>query len=865
MILQKSVVMELLPVAALAAVCCVLVRSAAAAWTGRRQAFLLQKNRLQRKRWKGRSLWLWLLPLFICIGALRAQYVKGQCEKEILMDLGGKTAEIRGKVSEASEKGDWVILTLENGEVRTVPGGEPNGMLDRILVYVEAADVEESSYPCIGSQVRVRGECSKFEPSHNPGEFDYRMYYRSLKLNYRMFAFTFELTDGDSGALWDRYRDGLRRFSVWASKRLEILVGEEDAGVFRAVLLGDKSGLSENIRDMYQKNGIAHLLAVSGLHLSLVSLAAYGMCRRLGAGYGTAGIAGGFVLLSFALMTGASPSVVRALIMALCGFLAAYLGRTYDLMSALALSALWLLWDSPYLLFQAGVQLSFGAVTGIGWLAVCMQKICRSGKAVDRAGKAEQAFLLSVSMQLATLPLILFHFFQYPLYGIFLNLLVVPLMGIVLASGAAGIALGTLSLSAGRFAAGSGCVVLGWYEWCCSIFERLPGSSVVLGRPELWQIGVYYGILVSAVWMAGRSCAVCGGEAGNHVRRSAEMGIGDSEGSAGSGRSAGSAKGGCEAGGACEARSGVTIGVYPVMLLLVVVLLPLPIRGLEVTFLDVSQGDGICLRTGWPAKTLASGQMLYGLAGMRPAVIMVDGGSTDEKNLGEARLEPFLKSRGIRTVDYWMVSHGDQDHISGLVWMLEESGDIAIRNLVLPAAGYGDKAYDRLTALAKRRGAAVLWMEEDDSFSLGQLKVTCIYPEETKEAPLPESVDRNEHSLVLRTDYGGFHMLLTGDMSGEGEKRLMQKLKAGTVGDIQVLKVAHHGSRFSSTEEWLAEIRPAWAVVSYGEDNRYGHPHKETMERFEEQDITVFQTTESGAVIFQTDGEKILWQTWIRE
>lgn len=848
MILQKSVVMELLTAAALAAVCCVLVRSAAAAWTGRRQVFLLQQNRLQRKRRKGRSLWLWLLPLFICAGALRAQYVRGQCEKEILMDLGDKTVEICGKVSEASEKGEWVVLTLENGAVRTVTGGEPNGMLDRILVYVEAADVEESSYPCIGSQVRVRGECSEFEPSHNPGEFDYRMYYRSLKLNYRMFAFTFELMDGDFGGLWDRYRDGLRRFSLWASKRLEILVGEEDAGVFRAVLLGDKSGLSENIRGMYQKNGIAHLLAVSGLHLSLVSMAAYGLCRRLGARYGTAGIAGGFVLLSFALMTGASPSVVRALIMALCGFLAAYLGRTYDLMSALALSALWLLWDSPYLLFQAGVQLSFGAVTGIGWLAVCLQKICRSGM------RTEQAFLLSVSMQLATLPLILFHFFQYPLYGIFLNLLVVPLMGIVLASGAAGIALGTLSLSAGRFAAGSGCMVLGWYEWCCSIFERFPGSSVVLGRPELWQIGAYYGILASAVWMAGRSSAVCGGEAGNRVKCGAEMGIGDG---GGSGESAGSAESGCEAGGRAAT------GAFCVVVLLVVVLLPLPVRGLEVTFLDVSQGDGICLRTGWSPKTLGDGQALPGLAGMRPAVIMVDGGSTDEKNLGQARLEPFLKSRGIRTVDYWMVSHGDQDHISGLVWMLEESGDIAVRNLVLPAAGYGDKAYDRLAALAERRGAAVSWMEQDDSFSLGQLKVTCIYPEETKEAPLPGSVDRNEHSLVLRTDYGGFHMLLTGDMSGDGEKRLMQKLKAGTVGDIQVLKVAHHGSRFSSTEEWLAEIRPVWAVVSYGEDNRYGHPHRETMERFEEQDITVLKTAESGAVILRTDGEEIAWQTWI--
>ncbi len=795
MILQKSVVTELVPAAALAAFCCVLVRSAMAVWTGGQLE--LGKHR------RGRSLWLWLLPLFVCAGMLRAQQAKGECEKELLMGLDGKTAEVFGKVSEISQKGEWIILILDGGKVRSVPGGEMDGALKHLQVYVEAADLKATdedttdTCPRIGNHVRVRGECSVFEAPRNPGEFDYQMYYRSLKLNYRMFAFSCEIMEGEHADLWDRYRESLYELSVWASKRLGKLMEPEDAGIFRAALLGDRSGLSEDIRDMYQKNGIAHLLAVSGLHLSLVSLAVYGLFRRLGAGYGAAGLAGGAVLLSYALLTGASPSVVRALIMALCGFLAAYLGRTYDLMSALGLSALWLLWDSPYLLYQAGVQLSFGAIAGIGGLAPCL-----AGRGRNEKG-AGQGFLLSVSMQLMSLPLILFHFFQYPVYGIFLNLLVVPFMGIVLASGAAGIALEGLSLTAGRFAAGSGCAVLGWYEWCCRLFERLPGSSMILGRPKLWQIGIYYGVLFAVAWTESRK---------------ADDG---------------------------DERSGTFLPFA--LLLLFTFLLPVPVRGLKVTFLDVGQGDGICLQT-------------------RQAVVLVDGGSSDQKQLGEYRLEPFLKSSGIRSVDYWVVSHGDQDHVSGLVWMLENSEDIVIKNLILPAAGYKNDAYERLVSLAESRGAAVSWMEREDSILLGRLKLVCIYPEETVSRPLPEGADRNEHSLVLRTDFGGFHMLLTGDMSGDGELRLLQLLEDGgekdLLLDIQVLKVAHHGSKFSSTEQWLDVIRPDWAVVSYGKDNRYGHPHEETVERLGGRNIRLLETARCGAVILNTDGETLRWRLW---
>lgn len=750
---------EILSSAVPAVLCFVIIGIALAVRKGTWQGFPTQK-----KFFKGRSLWLWLLPVFLSAGVMRAQQAKRLCEKELALELDGTTTALQGKVLEIREQDKWTVMILECD-------GRTDMELKRLQVYLE----QPETAPRIGNKIRVRGECMSFAEARNPGEFDYRLYYRSLKLNYRMFAKSCEIVDGS----YNRYRESLQRTAVWAAERLELLTasdgGNKDAGIFRAMLLGDKAGLSENIRHMYQKNGIAHLLAVSGLHLSLVSFAAYGILRRLGAGYGAAGIAGGAVLFSYALLTGASPSVVRALIMVLCGFLAAYLGRTYDLLSALALAALCMLWDSPYLICQAGVQLSFGAIMGIGGLAPCLY--CDE----SRLG---QGFAVSVGMQMMTLPVVLYHFFQYPLYGVFLNLVVVPVVGIVIASGAAGIAVGGFNLAAGRFAIGSGCGVLRWYEWCCTAFEQLPGSNIIWGRPDFWQIGIYYGILLSAVWLFKGS------------RRMAAA-------------------------------------YFMAVLLLWVT----PPGGLEVTFLDVGQGDGICLRT-------------------RETTIFVDGGSSDEKKLGESKIEPFLKSCGIGYVDYWVVSHGDQDHISGLLYLMEE-GDIAISNLIMPGAGQGDEVYEKLAAMARKRGGKIFWMEENDSLQAGALTVKCLYPQS---AIIFGERDRNEHSLVLQVDYGDFCMLLTGDMSGDGENRLMDTMQ---MPDISVLKAAHHGSRYSTGARWLEQIKPEWAVISCGQDNRYGHPHKETVERLEEKNTEIFQTDMDGAVILNTDGKSTDWSTWL--
>lgn len=825
-----------------------------------------QRERIEERKGKNRQGRFWPfflsricgITMMICgltliggiIGAGRATFERNVCEREVALGLDGEITTITGRVRSVTEKENgWELILdaceLENGEL------DYAGKLDRenyenhvkkrrllrqILVKINQqtetgfgsgqkidSEIESGEFFSCGNQVCVTGICYAFDKPRAPGEFDYCTYYRSKKLTYRMIASSVEVRDRRC----DWILEALRKISLRASANLERIAGAQDAGILRAVLLGDRTDLPEEVRTLYQENGIAHILALSGLHLSLVSLAVYGLLRKLGVGFGFSAMIAGVVLTGYAWMSGSSASVIRALVMTLCGFGASYLGRTYDRRSALGLAGMILMWDSPYLLTQAGVQLSFGAILGIGLFEE------KNGKAggEESHDTSANAFYAGIGMHAVTFPIVLWHFFQFPLYGIFLNLLIVPFAGILVGSAVTGLVLAEVSVGAGRFAAGGARMLLRWYEWCCRIGARFPGSHLIFGRPRFWQIGVYYGalagILLFRKW-----------ETKPEKREKREKPE--------------------------KHEKHEKLGVWLVVALSFL-LLPLPHRGLDVTFLDVGQGDGICIRAD-------------------SSVILVDGGSSDEKNLGKNRLVPFIKSSGIRRIDSVIVSHGDSDHISGLVWLFQEEEDIGIRQLILPKAGQADEAYQTLIEQADRRGCRVIWMERGDRIESGKLRIQCLYPQGEDEGAenrrnLEEMAekalaDRNEQSLVLRVEYGKFAMLLTGDMSEAGEAALLECENTGSVENasevsgenglegIFLLKSAHHGSRFSNSEEWLDAVNPQITVISYGKDNRYGHPHEETIERLRERKIKVIGTGQDGSVFFHTDGEKVSWRCW---
>ncbi|MGL5436489.1 MAG: DNA internalization-related competence protein ComEC/Rec2 [Lachnospiraceae bacterium] len=707
-------------------------------------------------------------------GHIRMLMEQQWIQRELELGLDGKRVTVEGTLWEVTTGESQDILLLKDCTVRH---NDRTGSLKRLRIYIQS----DSTLLKLGNRIQAAGTMSVTSRPGNPGEFNYQLYYRSLKLNYQMTGQEVQVIT----PIVSKYREGLRRIRDEAGLILQHTAGA-DAGFYQAMVLGDKSGLDETVQELYQRSGISHLFAISGLHMSLIGMGVYRLIRRSGAGFLLAGLAGAALIISYVAMIGTTASVLRAMIMLVSAFLAAYLGRTYDLLSALALAVMVILWDSPYQLCQAGFQLSAGAVLGVGLLVPQLEQLCPDGDQLFILLKTcRQGLIAGIAIQLVTLPALLYHFFQIPLYGIFLNPIVIPLMGVIVVSGLAGILLGKIAPAAGVFAVGAGHYILKYYEWICRCFAALPGSTLVWGRPKLWQILIYYCVLTASLWLAGRK----------------------------------------------QLKKMLLAAAASCLLLC-----PLPVSGLRVTFLDVGQGDGIVVQT-------------------RSHTIMIDGGSSSVKKLGKYRLEPFLKSCGITVIDYAYVTHGDSDHISGLVYLLEAGQDIRIRNLMLPVLGREDEAYQQLVSLVAGQGGAVHWIAAGDSIRNAILKLTCLYPGSADQAP-----DRNAHSSVIKLDYGDFHMLLTGDMGAEQELTMMSRPEIRVkLSEIQVLKLAHHGSRTSSSKDLLELLDPAWAVVSYGEDNSYGHPHEEVRERLEKLDIILFETARGGAVQLETDGTRIRW------
>ena len=247
--------------------------------------------------------------------------------------------------------------------------------------------------------------------------------------------------------------------------------------------------------------------------------------------------------------------------------------------------------------------------------------------------------------------------------------------------------------------------------------------------------------------------------------------------------------------------------------------------------LDVGQGDGLFLRTEGGTACL------------------IDGGSSDIKQVGRYRILPFLKERGVGRLDYVLVTHTDGDHISGIRELLEQAGEpggIRVETLLLSEQSAAEEAGLQLIELAAQAGTSVRQIEAGMVLADGSASISCIHPGRGS-----FYADKNAGSLVLRLTYGDFSILLTGDLEETGEREI---LDAGEELTCDVLKAGHHGSRFSTTEEWMEKAAPKLTLISCGKNNSYGHPHEETIARIREAGSGVLMTPEQGAVTIYSNG-----------
>lgn len=634
----------------------------------------------------------------------------------------------------------------------------------KIIVYTS-----QKTEVRVGNVLRVDGTVMKFEHASNLGQFDEYDYNKRKGIDYKVFADNIQITD-DSYSKVHRVLQSIKdRLIVTYEQLLE----EKEAGILLAMLLGEKYLLDGDIKILYQENGIAHILAISGLHVSLIGLFVYNLLKKAGIGQIKATLIGVLFIFSYGLLTNFSISTNRAVVMLVLSLMAKVIGKTYDLLTATALSGFIILLGAPLQLYDGGFLLSFGAIMSIAVLLPVFKQLNLSF----------DSLLTSISVTLMTIPIILYFFFEIPTYAIILNLIIIPLMSLVIILGLLGGIVGTVSVPIGVFFIGGSHYILILYEKICQLFVKLPYNMIVVGKPHKLLIVMYYIIIAIFVFAAIR-----------YGKKRSLM----------------------------------------ILLLLVIIFIKPQNKGLKITFLDVGQGDGIFFQV------------------KRGKTFLLDGGSTNVKQVGKYRLIPFFKASGFSYIDYALVTHADSDHISGIIELVEEK---FVRCLVLSDTNLKDDAYMNLVNLAKAHHIEVVYLKTGDQIIEDELKITCIHPS------LDFYTDsRNATSLVLDFEYGEFSALLTGDLEGWVESEIIHSIR-----DYDLLKVAHHGSKHSTYEEFLEIVKPEIAIISCGKGNSYKHPHEELIDRLKASKSEIYITKDMGAITVESDGKEVEVSYYIPE
>jgi competence protein ComEC len=597
---------------------------------------------------------------------------------------------------------------------------------------------------------------------------------------------------------------GLTRHYV---RELYMEVSPDTGGTMLAMVLGEKSELPDERQQLYLDSGIGHILSLSGLHLSLLGVGLYGVLRKkMTVSTWPAAILVGTLLLVYLRLIGSGISATRAAIAIVCSLIAGGLGKTYDSPSAAALGMLIILHEYPLQIAHPSFWLSFGAVLSLGLI---MPELARWLKPRRKWTKT----LLSVLVVwLALMPVTAINQYVVQPYSILLNFVVVPLMSPVLLNCILVLAVAGVSLPAGAVISVPVRLAFSFVDELCRLAQKIPGNQIIVGCPSYGQLLVYVGVFAVFLFVLCRQNRLEWEQ--QEIQEHEESETGGEQKVVRVGQ-----------------RKRWCVLCVVSTLLATILLFGIGRNRLEIVFLDVGQGDGIFLR-------MPNG-----------ATMMVDGGSSSEEAVCEQVIYPSLKWAGVRKLDYLVMTHLDSDHMNGLVDLLESGFPVGC--LLVSEVTMDEIEVEGVEKVALENNTKVVRIGSNDSIKFGKVEIGCVSP-----SALTAPQTENECSVVLELKYRRFSCLLTGDVEGKGERAVEEYVRTRPA--YTLLKVAHHGSKYSTSEAFLAAVRPAAAVISCGEKNSYGHPHEELLDRLEAVGSDIYCTAECGAVMVNTNG--IRWE-----
>jgi competence protein ComEC len=760
-----------------------------------------------------------ILPLFFFLGALfilpvaSTYLAPDHVVNSIGKGAGPLGVRVEGVVSSVPEiRGDNVRLYVDavrmdgnrkdGSENSPASGGSMQAVTGRILLTVEGIGAGLKKGDLIAFIARLK------EPRNfgNPGGFDYEWWLKRRGVFVTGYVKQGLLVKINESKQWPFSLIGTWRDNV------RTLIDSSDlknSELIKALIIGQRSGIPEDTKEVFRRTGAAHILAISGLHVGLVAYFAYTiilwLLKRseglmLAVNIKKLAVVLAMVpVLLYGAIAGFSLPTQRAVIMVGAFVFTLLIDREKDLFNTLALAALVILLVSPGSMWDISFQLSFAAVIGIVYLVPGIKAFFEkeeeeTGPIPWRRRLSERVkifFLVTLTAIISTAPILAFHFHRVSLVGLITNLFVVPLVGFV------AVPLGLLSAFIVPLWEGLSLLILrvsdaalGVTVWGLKFFSNLPYSSVWVATPTVFEIILFYLLIVCI--------------AGIKRRR---------------------------------------LALYAVPALVLVIFVDLGFwhyrglwdRDLKVTFISVGHGDAALVE--FPPNRWG-----------RRETMLIDGGGIYGTGFdtGKMVVAPVLWKKKIKKIDYIVLSHPQRDHLDGLKFIAENfnprefwwNGDSrGLGGLEEGLIGNGTKVLTVHGSTEKR--------------FISGVEIEFFHP--SNEGPV---LDTNNNSLVMKITYGARSFLFTGDIGSVAEELLTGR-------DIRadVVKVPHHGSRNSSTGPFLDAVDPEAAVISAGWKNVFGFPHREVINRYSSRSISILRTDVHGAVTITTDGEGVSVRT----
>ncbi|MBP3038933.1 DNA internalization-related competence protein ComEC/Rec2 [Bacillaceae bacterium Marseille-Q3522] len=630
----------------------------------------------------------------------------------------------------------------------------------------------------------MEGSLEAPPPASNENAFDYKRYLKQHAIHWILEPDRLELSQCNS--LKRPIIAKLKLLREEGIRHIERHFPKDSVPLAAALLFGERELIDSDTYETYQKLGIVHLLAISGMQVVFIaSLFFYGLIR-LGITREKAVTVLLLILPLYCILTGGAPSVIRATLMLMLVLITKKYCKlpTIDIFS---IAFICYIFYNPFIIYDIGFQLSFTITLFLLLSAATIFKKYDNMFSV--------IFATTLTSQLASIPIVLDHFYEISLAGFITNLVFIPVFTFLLSpafyigfllSLVFGSGITPFLLPLNEF--------LKLLELISKCLVRLPFTTIVPGKPPLFLVPFYIiGLFVFfQQW--------------EKIKNT---------------------------------RKFLLLFLIPVSLLFLQhFIMHVNPKG-SVTFIDVGQGDSILIEL-----PFRKGIYLIDTGGVLPFATEDWQMKKDPFEVGEDVVLPYLKSKGITKLDKLILTHGDFDHIGGAFSLMKE---LNIREVVLPAAINKSDVEMEILQLAEEKNIPVHFAFEGQGWEAAGYKFTFLAPQKNS----PDS--GNNQSLVLYTKMGGLKWLFTGDIEQEGERNLLNKYRHLSA---DVLKVAHHGSKTSTSPAFVQQLSPNIAVISAGKNNRFDHPHQEVLDTLASHRVKILQTNQHGAIQYVFQGEK---------